>query len=301
MLPDQEALLEHAETRFPNQPHRARATSAAPLYYKPFIKAATGVAFTDGGLYHNCPAWIAHHERRVLWDDATNQDPDMFLSIGTGVGSQDVARGAGDAAPTAKPVRRPTAGIVYAMRTGYTILDDQLNCEKTWREYLATQSVALPEQARRTMRLNVRFPGVRPKLDEVKSLADVEEQARESAARNPDVREIAHRLVASSFYFEKQAGAYPGGGYTCEGNPRAWPRPSSSQTADTLTNAATRRPPQASSAAASRGAATTSKAWARSLRTVARAPSTRTSTSKRTTAPTTSRSAPSPSLPPPST
>ena len=198
---------------------RARATSAAPVYFKPFVKPETGVAFTDGGLHHNCPVWIAHQESQDLWEDTRHQDPDMFLSIGTGVGSQVAAQGAGHGAALQKPRRRATAGLRYALRTVFTIVDDQLDCEKTWSKYAARTESRFSEQARRTMRLNIDLQGTRPKLDDTKQVAALWDKALNSARHNPNVKEVAHRLVASSFYFERQGGVHqePHGGYSCNG------------------------------------------------------------------------------------
>ncbi|KAH7210627.1 hypothetical protein BKA60DRAFT_639227 [Fusarium oxysporum] len=45
---------------------RARATAAAPPYFKPYEKAETKKMYLDGALYHNCPVWVAHHEERLI-------------------------------------------------------------------------------------------------------------------------------------------------------------------------------------------------------------------------------------------
>lgn len=65
----------------------AAATSAAPSYFKPFIHARTSRTFLDGAIYHNNPVWIVHRERKLLWPDVADKPPDIFLSIGTGQGS----------------------------------------------------------------------------------------------------------------------------------------------------------------------------------------------------------------------
>ncbi|EXA34391.1 hypothetical protein FOVG_14373 [Fusarium oxysporum f. sp. pisi HDV247] len=44
----------------------ARATAAAPPYFKPYEKAETKKMYLDGALYHNCPVWVAHHEKRLI-------------------------------------------------------------------------------------------------------------------------------------------------------------------------------------------------------------------------------------------
>jgi patatin-like phospholipase/acyl hydrolase len=62
----------------------AAATSAAPTYFKPFMHEATKRTYLDGAIYHNNPVRLAHRERKLLWPDIANRDPDIFLSIGTG-------------------------------------------------------------------------------------------------------------------------------------------------------------------------------------------------------------------------
>jgi patatin-like phospholipase/acyl hydrolase len=59
----------------------ARATTAAPTYFKPILIGVPSVAYMDGGLGHNNPAHLALSEARRLW----GQDAVVYLlSIGTG-------------------------------------------------------------------------------------------------------------------------------------------------------------------------------------------------------------------------
>ncbi|KAK3389280.1 hypothetical protein B0H63DRAFT_537088 [Podospora didyma] len=189
----------------------ARATSAAPLYFKPFIKEATGVPYTDGAIHHNCPAWVAHYERQVLWEDVKHRQPDILLSLGTGLSSQPSTQSANVEAEIRKVERmhqkRSTSGFTYMWRTAYSIIDSQLNSEQTWHDYrskmLPQGNYATNEEERRYMRINIPLKGERPPLDDVSKLQAVEDQAVYGVTRNPDIREAAHRLVASSFYFER--------------------------------------------------------------------------------------------------
>jgi hypothetical protein len=63
----------------------AAATSAAPGYFKEFYHRQTNQIFLDGALYHNCPAQVAHRESRLIWPDTADMQPDILLSIGTGM------------------------------------------------------------------------------------------------------------------------------------------------------------------------------------------------------------------------
>lgn len=70
----------------------AAATSAAPKYFKAFIHGPTDRSFVDGGLYWNSPAIVAERERKLLWPDEADMEPDILLSIGTGYYQVDIEK-----------------------------------------------------------------------------------------------------------------------------------------------------------------------------------------------------------------
>ena len=55
----------------------ARATSAAPTYFKPFAHVPSGKIFLDGGLFHNNPIEVALREARLLWPGFADLHPDI--------------------------------------------------------------------------------------------------------------------------------------------------------------------------------------------------------------------------------
>ncbi|KAK4169827.1 hypothetical protein QBC43DRAFT_225424 [Cladorrhinum sp. PSN259] len=198
----------------------ARATSAAPLYFKSYVKPETGIAYTDGAIHYNCPVWIAHQERQFLWPSVSEWNPDILLSLGTGLGNINSNRKEEERrAKDMHKERQNTSGLRYLWRTAYGILDSQLNCEEVWDEYctksgLYTGLGNLPrhpdpkaserrEFYRRQVRINVPLPGERPALDDVGKLAQLYDQVSNNIGSNSDIKEMAHRLVASSFYFEQ--------------------------------------------------------------------------------------------------
>lgn len=69
-----------------DKPHRvweaARATSAAPTYFKPYEKGKH--IWIDGGLYMNNPSLVAYRRARELWPGEEYE----IVSIGTGRNSQ---------------------------------------------------------------------------------------------------------------------------------------------------------------------------------------------------------------------
>ena len=68
----------------------ARATSAAPTFFKPFVNPRTKEGFLDGAVYHNNPVRIANYESKLLWPEAEERHPDILLSIGTAHHDSDI-------------------------------------------------------------------------------------------------------------------------------------------------------------------------------------------------------------------
>ncbi|KAK0742161.1 hypothetical protein B0T21DRAFT_283861, partial [Apiosordaria backusii] len=174
----------------------ALATSAAPPYFKPYVQPETGKSFVDGGLHYNCPAWVVHHERQILWKDVQHQQPDILLSLGTGLGRE----------PVVAQVLQPTkGGFVNLINIIRGIVQNQLNSEQAWYDYYAgVTNTNTAEDRQRHIRLNVLFEGMRPGLDKADQLGVLEATARSSAREDPKIRDAADRLVASSFYFERE-------------------------------------------------------------------------------------------------
>lgn len=170
-------------------------------------------AYSDGATHHNCPVRVADHERKLLWEDVRDRPADMFLSLGSGLSPSEAStssgvyfKGAGK--PKADRLsRRSVAGFGSLWGTANNIIDDQQNCEKIWDAYSAvSKPPARPndcEERRRNIRLNIMFPDIRPKFDDVRLLETIEHAAKQQLPSDFDVVEVAHRLVASCFYFEK--------------------------------------------------------------------------------------------------
>ncbi|CAJ0552466.1 Ff.00g064450.m01.CDS01 [Fusarium sp. VM40] len=172
----------------------ARATAAAPMYFKPFTQDGTSTVYTDGGIDHNCPAIIADHERRLLWGDVSDWAPDIFLSIGTGLDNAQRMPSHEALSPTSSRSRQNA------------IIEDQLNCEQIWKKYLAKATA--PGQADttcndgRNIRLNVMFEHERPSLDKVEELENMERYVHNKMKDDLRINDVANRLVASCFYYE---------------------------------------------------------------------------------------------------
>lgn len=94
-------------------------------------------------------------------------------------------------------------GFISHLKTLKRIAHDHvkvsLNSERTWKAWLET----LPNQsehAKRFVRLNVSCVKDPPSLDDVKSMPQLRTYVQEQYSLNRLIEDIAHRLVASSFY-----------------------------------------------------------------------------------------------------
>lgn len=178
---------------------------------------------------------VADLERRVIWDEVSDMPPDIFLSIGTGLSANcESAELNGDLSPDPQHQghletlqnKRSASGLSYMWRVAHNIIDNQLNCENIWNKFkhhteaAPTGKLCRPEDKQRNIRINVPFPGNRPALDNIDSVETMETQVARSVQTNPLILEVAHRLVASCFYFQKYGTSLHNretGEYTCVG------------------------------------------------------------------------------------
>lgn len=209
----------------------ARATAATAPYFKSFVQTDTMAAYSDGAIHHNCPALVADYERRLLWKEVSTWAPDIFLSIGTGLSNTRVSpqspgmfslSPSEGSRPKGSPRQRNVAGLGYMWRAAPT--DDQVDCEEAWSQYhamaTAPNQINRPVGEESSVRINVEFEGERPELDKVEELENMERHAMNMMRDNPRIYEVARKLVASCFYFEKAGGHTQHGDtgeYMCSG------------------------------------------------------------------------------------
>ncbi|KAI1640601.1 hypothetical protein F4809DRAFT_397901 [Biscogniauxia mediterranea] len=101
-------------------------------------------------------------------------------------------------------------------------LNDQQECDKAWARFMSGGGgVGDAMAARRYMRISPDLGSKLPRFDELPKMEEAEREA-EMALRqmNPGIIEIAHRLVASTFFFEKDPGSVrqTASGFTCTGS-----------------------------------------------------------------------------------
>ncbi|KAK5051360.1 hypothetical protein LTR84_003012 [Exophiala bonariae] len=186
----------------------ARATSAAPGFFKAFHKDSNRHTYWDGALKLNNPIFAADDERRNIWPEASEllHLPDIALSVGTGIFPEaKAARQKHDPGP------RYGAGVIDGVKTfihiGVDAVAQCLDCERVWENYV--QGV-LPNNNNTSMRfhrLNVPFSGDKIELDHVDKMDDLENRtnqyfASDTQQHSQKLDEIAMQMTATLFYFE---------------------------------------------------------------------------------------------------
>ncbi|KAI3316635.1 FabD/lysophospholipase-like protein [Xylariaceae sp. AK1471] len=212
----------------------ARATSAAPPFFKSYVKQEIQTCFLDGALYHNNPVWVAHHERKLIWGDVATSPPDILLSIGTGKNSGDREKPSKSSLPAdPNPLlqgkqkgRTWTSFPRQLINIAIDRFDKLMECDTTWNTYLVENSSADFNRVsglnkRRFIRINPDLRFKVPRLDAVDELDRLEKATSENLHVNSaKIKEVAHRLIASSFFFEKDNGSVKpiGSAYECTGS-----------------------------------------------------------------------------------
>ncbi|KAJ1306179.1 hypothetical protein OPQ81_010888 [Rhizoctonia solani] len=128
----------------------ARATSAAPLYFRPMQAGVYKVPYLDGCISgHSNPSWLAMQESKYLWPD---RKIGLFLSLGTG--SPNVVA-------LQAPIRRFILGFVYLAASTVQVH------EMAWREFYRKYEVSP------YVRLSVDHEISKVRLDDPSSLDNI--------------------------------------------------------------------------------------------------------------------------------
>ncbi|CAO2647539.1 Nn.00g084610.m01.CDS01 [Neocucurbitaria sp. VM-36] len=206
----------------------ARATSAAPTYFKPFVNSRTKEGFIDGAVFHNNPVRIANYESKLLWPDAEEWHPDILLSIGTAHHESDddgcqatklshgnaQARKMLDQVTPAVRKKRSTAFKGFSEVGSWVKMckkrvESVLDAELTWRDFRNdVLGKSSPIAAQRYVRFNPKTKSPVPRMDDTgdEKVAGLREEIKRKLCEpgmKTLARTVADRLVASSFYFEK--------------------------------------------------------------------------------------------------
>ena len=184
-------------TRFLNS---ARATSAAPRLFKPFLHEPSKHVLIDGGVYHNNPIKIADKERKLLWPNLKNDHPDIVVSIGTTYKPVEGLNGEN------RPQSKIDLGVIShgksLIKIGLNYIASTRDSESTWDSYVGVLDP--PSNFRdRYVRLNPRLDAEPPHLDDLDSMQYIKAIARGYFSEDERIQQVANKLIASSFYFER--------------------------------------------------------------------------------------------------
>ena len=195
--------------------YSGRATSAAPIYFKPYHHSKTHRTYIDGAIRRNNPVRIADEERRLIWPGSCRLD--IVLSVGSGL-SISQSRVKKKVASTKKGVVETTVprGLREYVRIVYDMMSNALSCEKEWDDFVESYR-SEPGITDVCHRLNVALRQDLPKIDDVGKI-DFLQKASEEHLRstrggedyfNPDyqsakehIQAIARRLLSALFYFD---------------------------------------------------------------------------------------------------
>jgi predicted acylesterase/phospholipase RssA len=174
----------------------ARATSAAPMTFKPFDHEITGQIYQDGAIYHNNPIELAMRERKLMWPDMADTDPDVIISIGTGFNP----KASGRIAFNTRSRVGMFSGAKQVAKIAVDHVQSTLNSERTWRIFHQRAAARMKE---RYIRLNVELDKDPPKHDDVNAMSWLPDFVKSKyQMRWSEIKSIADRLLATLFYLE---------------------------------------------------------------------------------------------------
>ncbi|KAI0490190.1 hypothetical protein F4859DRAFT_183291 [Xylaria cf. heliscus] len=200
----------------------ARATSAAPGFFRPFVKERSSNPYSevfpemmDGGILHNNPINIAVEEARKL-SHAQDQRPipDLLLSLGTGLPKYNQTEEESSEPTRVQELARMGKVAIRQkspfIRTIFTMISYQIklntDSERRWMAW-SEPLMRDPQWKGRFYRFNPDFGEEPPPLDDVEKLGSLYNNCTGWIENNAEVQEklneVACSLVASSFYFER--------------------------------------------------------------------------------------------------
>ncbi|MBE7181251.1 MAG: hypothetical protein INR71_08590 [Terriglobus roseus] len=202
----------------------------------------THEGYCDGALFYNNPAKVAHNESKLIWRDVEDCHPDILLSIGTGHNGQATTgvvesrkrlhrampRQVDDNVPLDTQRRHGfrwwmrNVAVAQWFQVLVSRVDSILNAEQLWNEFRTWANDPQGREGHRYVRINPNLGFKPPRLDEKDEIEKlsrvVNEKLRRGEGYPAKIRRVAHRLVASCFYFErKEVTPQEEGYYLCKG------------------------------------------------------------------------------------
>ncbi|KAF3925706.1 hypothetical protein AA313_de0203694 [Arthrobotrys entomopaga] len=176
----------------------ARATSAAPRYFREFSHITSKEVYLDGGIYHQNPIYIANSERKLIWPEVEHLAPDIVLSIGSGYNPHPKTR---------KPKKFRSKGVAQTMERlqwmATNHIESSIVAENIWNNWLAANATN-KDDVNRYVRFNVQFSqhDDPPHFDDLASMGKVEFEARKQInSFGQKIKLLADHLICSTFYF----------------------------------------------------------------------------------------------------
>jgi hypothetical protein len=197
-------------------------------------------------LFHNNPVRVAYEESKLIWPDIQDCHPDILLSIGTSHNGQETG-GTLDVSPTRRlrrvnrnsdisviPEHRDrrigfgswfrNTSVAQFLNVMVNRMDNILNSEQMWQTFkkdVLSSSKAVNEYLR-YIRVNPKLGYAPPRLDDKGKLVALQMRVvdvlRQNKGYKRKISRIAHRLIASTFYFEKtEAPREVDGHHSCQG------------------------------------------------------------------------------------
>ena len=184
---------------------------------------------------------MAHHEAKLIWGDVSKGVPDLVLSIGTGSQVRDqVVRpsngrtsratqaSSGSSVHSSSQAHNRSTMHMLGNSTGSQRLSEYKECDRAWQRFMSSSSHHLGQhpdeglgggEQQHYMRISPELLMSIPKFDQIQKMDEVEQEVEEVLQQMPEVKEIAHRLIASTFFFEKDPTSIrqTATGYMCTG------------------------------------------------------------------------------------
>ncbi|KAJ3538427.1 hypothetical protein NM208_g5905 [Fusarium decemcellulare] len=190
----------------------ARATSACPTLFKPYVHQHTERTYLDGAILRNNPVRLAYEEETRIWGQSKR--PDIVLSVGTGILIDFDGRLIQHRRPHIESLKNfLPKGIRKKVETGLDMVQTTLDCHEEWQNFIA--SLRSSPINRNCHRLDVGLINKPPGLDAVDEIHNLR-HASEIYLRDAgfsskhltgryscppaQIDAIARRLLSSLFY-----------------------------------------------------------------------------------------------------
>ena len=172
----------------------------------------------DGALYHNNPVRVANLERKLVWPDTQDLPPDLLLSIGTSCSAEIFSKARTGSAGSEYSFAFPElsrdeqeveskSNMKHLFKLLKNRIDNILDTEIAWRNFTSDAVGENPDLQGKYQRINPEIGSDPPRLDETSKLPDLQRAVQKTltkdAALVSQTKEVAQRLIASSFYFDK--------------------------------------------------------------------------------------------------